>query len=422
LFSALVFCFESQGSFSGNLKSSSDYYPYTLGEPTDDLVPYLTLDLSGKHKFSKKFRFQWKAVALSNLESDSSPENFYADLPEAFFEWKASGEFRLRAGMNTVNWGVVDVSSPSDVVNPSAFFTPLRTFKRGAPMIEADWDKEVIGLHGIFIPIQQRPLLPGADSRWLPRKSLLNVTDGYDRIILPEFLEYEFEKADSLNRAEYNNWGLRANSHLGSLDMFLMHFEGQAPSPKIRPTLSITPGSTAREGIASSPIILQPVSYRVRTSSFGFVWAGSSVILRGESAYQHTISEGPLVQPWSWANVLAAETNVSVGSSTMTLLAQYYYTKNPQSPDNLISSSYRLFDKTTVLGMRWQMTEEVLVLASLLYEENAHGTFAMLGFENKLSDVLKWGLSWRDFHAPEDGLIKTFDRNDHATLDLIYYF
>jgi hypothetical protein len=46
----------------------------------------------------------------------------------------------------------------------------------------------------------------------------------------------------------------------------------------------------------------------------------------------------------------------------------------------------------------------------------------MAGFENKLSDSLRWGLSWRDFSAPEEGLIKTFDRNDHATLELTYYF
>jgi hypothetical protein len=422
LFLLLAFAIEGHASFNGTLKSSTDKYPYTLGEPTADLIPYLSLDLGGKHKFTKKFRFQWKGVALANLESESSPEKFYGDLPEGFFELRSSAEFKVRLGMNTVNWGVVDISSPMDVVNTSAFFHPMRSMKRGAPMLELDWDKEVFGVHALYIPRQQRALLPSADSRWLPRKFLVNVTNGYERIVLPEFLEYDFDEPETLDRALDHNAGLRLSSHLGSVDLYAMHFEGSAPSPKVRPTIVVDPGSTPTEGIARSPIHLAPVSYRVRTSGFGFVWAGESLIFRGESAYQHTISDDPLVQPWSWQSVAALETNMSAGSSTITWLLQYYYTKNPQSPDNLISSSYRLFDRTALLGMRWPISEKVLITGSVLYEENAHGTFGLLGFEHKYTDTLKWGLSWRDFYAPEDGLIKTFDRNDHATLDLIYIF
>lgn len=420
LFLALAFCLESHASFSGNLKSSTDQYPYDLGEPTSVLIPYLSLELNGKHKLARKLRFEWKAIALSNLESEYSPEKLYGDLPEGYFEWRATGSTRVRLGMNTMNWGVVDISSPSDVVNTSAFFHPMRSLKRGAPMIELDWDKEVFGIQAIYIPRQQRPLLPSSDSRWLPREVLVNVDSQFGRILIPEFLEYEYLPAEELDHALDHNAGLRLSSHFGSLDMFAMHFEGAAPSPKVRPTINIV--GSGNDWTAVSPFQLAPVSYRVRTSGFGFVWAGENWIYRAETAYQHTISNDPLVQPWSWASALAAETNMNIGSSTVTWLLQYYYTQNPQAPDNLISSSYRLFDKTTVLGMRWQASESVLILGSLLYEANGDGTFALLGFENKMSDALKWGLSWRDFRAPKEGLIKTFDKNDHATLDLIYYF
>jgi len=46
----------------------------------------------------------------------------------------------------------------------------------------------------------------------------------------------------------------------------------------------------------------------------------------------------------------------------------------------------------------------------------------MAGFDQRLSDSLKWSVSWRDFSAGRDGLIKTYERNDHAGMDLIYYF
>jgi len=122
LFLFLFTCFAGADGFTGQLKSTTDDYPYHLGPPTQDLIPYLSLELSDKYKFRKSLRAQWKLFALSNTSSKSPPENFYGDIHEAFVEYRAS-DTKFRAGMNTVNWGVVDVFSPSDVVNTLAVFT-----------------------------------------------------------------------------------------------------------------------------------------------------------------------------------------------------------------------------------------------------------------------------------------------------------
>jgi hypothetical protein len=407
-------------SFSGSLKSSTDFYPAHLGEPTDDVTPYVILDVNGKHKLNKKLRVQWRGYALSNPDSKSAPENLYGDLPEAFFEWKAPADFKLKLGMNTVNWGVVDVSSPSDVVNPSAFFHPLRLLKRGSPMIDLAWNKEVIGFEAIYIPRQQKSLLPSTDSRWLPRKLLLNLSYAGDKILLPDFIEYQYTKDEILDHALDHNAGLRLSSHLGSVDLYLMHFEGAAPQPKVRPKITINSGPSGT--FAASPVVLRPLYYRVRTSSLGAVYAGEKWIFRVESAYQHSISQDPLIQPWAWSSVAAIETNFNLGSSTLTVLGQYYYAQNPQESDNLITSTYRLFDRTGVLGFRWPVSETLLLTGSVLYETKTRGKFLMAGFEQKLSDVLRWGMGWRDFSAEVDGLLKTYDKNDHANLELIYFF
>lgn len=429
LLALAFFSTAASASFSGQLKSSTDYYPEDLGAPTDTLVPYLSLDLNGKYKFTKKFRFQWKAYGLSNPESEEMPEQLYGDVQEGFFEYKMKS-LRLRLGINTINWGVVDLASPSDVVNSQAFFHPLRTIKRGAPMVEFDWDKEAFGLHAIYIPVQRKGVLPSTDSRWLPRTLLLNTNTEFGRVHLPDVLEYQYEDDEVLENGETgytlsrkalaHNAGLRLSSRFGGLDLFAMHFEGAAPQPKAHPYVTIV--GYGSDWLASSPIRLAPVYYRVRTSSAGFVWAFEKWILRGESAYQHTLSRNELLQPWSWSSVLAVETNVDVGSKSITLLGQYYYSQNPQAADNVISSSYRLFDRTGVLGMRIPISDDTTVIASGLYETKTKGVFAMLAFENKLSDSMRWGLGWRDFSAQEDGLIKTYDKNDHATLDLTYYF
>jgi hypothetical protein len=57
----------------------------------------------------------------------------------------------------------------------------------------------------------------------------------------------------------------------------------------------------------------------------------------------------------------------------------------------------------------------------MLDTEN-QGLFVMAGFTRKLSDALAWSLGWRDFSGGSDGLIKTYEHNDHASMDLIYYF
>lgn len=427
VFLALAAPLASAGPINGQLKSTTDDYPYNLGPPTSDLIPYVSLQFEQKVKFSHTLHLQWKAFALTNTASKYPPENFYGDIPELYLE-KKWGESKWRIGLNTVNWAVVDVNSPSDTVNTIAMFHPLRQMKEGAPMVEGLIGPEAFNLDLIYIPVQRRPLLPSKDSRWLPRDFLVNVPSyqGISKIDIPQRLDYEFNHAQDLSGSLQNNYGAKLASHLGSLDTQITYFEGAAPTPKILPTINATFGNTPDELIAMSPIYLTPITYRVRTTGFGFAWAAlDNLIIRGESAYQSTVSQyqvSGVLQPWSWSNVLALETNVSIGSSTLTILGQYYYAKNPQAADNFLASSYRLFDNAAILGGRLAYSDTLTVNLSALYEPDTKGVFAQGGFDEKLSDHLSWGLSYHEFAAQKDSLLKTFEKNSHGTLDMIYYF
>src|SRR5207248_584344 len=96
----------AMATISGQLKSTTDDFPYRYGPPTETVIPYVSAELQNKIKFRKNFRAQWKLYAITNTSSKYAPENFYGDVPEAFIEMK-SGDGKLRLGMNTVNWGVV---------------------------------------------------------------------------------------------------------------------------------------------------------------------------------------------------------------------------------------------------------------------------------------------------------------------------
>lgn len=432
--SPYVFSPSANARIRGSFKSSTDFYQQKLGQPTDDLTPFLLLDVGGKNKITKKFRFQWRLFAAGNMEAEGEGategtpfnEAGYVDLPEAFFELKA-GSSKFKLGMNTINWGVVDGYSPSSVVNTSAFFHPLRTYKRGAPMIEWQLGGDKFGFEALYIPRQPRSVLPATDSRWLPRDILVNLSSLIPQVTFPDRIEYtygpEIEASGAGVKARDHNAGARLYAHLGKVDLQLTHFEGLSAAPKVKVLGTIN--STADGFVGTNPMELRPVSYRIRNTGAGITYAGDSVIFRLESAYQDTLTsmkDNLGLQPWSWTSAAGMETNLNIGSTTMTAILQYYQTENPQKADNLISSSYRLFDQTGVLALRWPFNDDLVMSGSVLYEMVNKGLFWTAGFENKFADALKWGVSWRDFSAGEEGLIRTFEKNDHFALDLSYYF
>lgn len=432
----LIFlCFTPQAfAISGHLRSSTDFYQKKLGPPTDETVPWGQLELTDKQKLSKRWRFQWKLFALGNFEAGKPGENeeklaneqSYVDVQEAFIEFKPGAAAKFRLGYNTVNWGMVDVSSPANVVNTSAFLHPLRLPRRGSPMVEMTLGKEEFGISALYIPRQPRAVLPARDSRWLPRDILTNIPTGLaeaNDVILPETIEYRYLADTEMDHARDHNYGAKLYSHLGSWDFQLTYFEGQSPFPKFSPVLSLT--SVGNQWYASKDVGLGQVQYKVRNSGLGITYAAEKMIFRLESVYQHTLTDPSKVfglEPWKWSSVFGIETNVDIGSSTLTILTQYFHTEIPIKADNLISSSYRLFDRTGVLGLRWPMNDRWTLSASALLETQTHGLFWSAAVENKISDSLKMAVGWRDFSAQDPGLLKTFDKNDHANLEMTYYF
>ncbi len=414
----LLVNFPAWASISGQLKSTTDVYPHNFGPPTQTVVPYVSLELNDKYKISRNTRAQWKLYALTNTVSKYSPEKFYGDIPEALVEMRR-GTGKLKLGINTLNWGVVDVSSPSDVVNTQAIFHPLRTSKQGAPMVDVSFGPETFNLNLVYIPVQRAPVLPSKDSRWLPRELLIDekVAElNNNSIIFPKTIEYEYTKMDTQSHALNHNAGAKLSSHIGSWDLQVVHFQGAAPSPKIKPLIRTFFNDLI------SPVPLTQVNYRIRTTGFGFVWAREKWIWRGESAYSHTISEDPYLPPWSWQSVLEAETNIDLGSSTLTVVMLGYYTQNPKEADNNIGSAYRIFDRTAVLAGRWAYSENLTIMLSGLWETQTNGLFAMGSFDYKLSDHLKWGLTWRNFSAQKPGLLKTYAKDSHGSMELTYFF
>jgi hypothetical protein len=423
---------------NGEIKTVADSFTSHIRGPTEDLVPYLGAELGDRYRLTPQWRLEWRVLGVSSFSADGPPENFYADVPMGFLEFQARADLKFRVGMNTTNWAVVNLHSPSDVVNNISLFHPLRAHKQAAPMAEVEWGSETLNLDLIYIPLYRDPELPSRNSRWLPRSFLMNMQQDGRRIVIPDKLEYRWDNPQTLGQAN-QNFGGKLATHLGSWDLQATYFRGLAPSPKVIPTtLDVESVAGSGEETAHSPIHLTSYSYITETTGGGFHWSGEVITVRGESAYQHTVSRSPLLQAWSWSNALTVETEITIYQRPLTMQMGGFYASNPQAADNLISSAYRMFDRSAVLGGRLRCADDLTLLASVLYETKTRGVFWMAGFERKLkgyffepsydrssgrlSGPLSWGVSWRDFSAQRDGLLRTYDRNDHFTLEMSYLF
>lgn len=421
-----LFLSQSAFAFSGKLESLTEYFPTDLGGPTNTVTPRLGIELDQDGKMNKQFRYSFKGTFQSNLASKYQPENYFADLYEAYVEYKPNRKFKTIIGWNTVNWGVLDLYSPMDVVNQHTYFDPLNTQKRGAPMVDFEWKPRGWEMSAIYIPFQAKPIFPSNDSRWLPRSSIsnvnVNVLNQPATAILPPSPVYDIQSPVTVNSALNHNFGLNLVKHWESFDLHGMYFNGAASTPSF--LLDLNGAFTPPVFNLNNPIVLHPMFYRTETSAIGFTANLGDVILRGESTYIATVHppDAYNISPWMWQNGVALEKNWDLGSTTLTQLVHYYYAKYPNAGSNLPDSGYRLFDNSGMLGFRWAINDEKYFYASILYNFPQQGIFWIAGYSQKLTDALRWDVSWRDISARKDGLLKTYGQNDHAVLDLTYFF
>jgi|GEM_PF-6828234 len=430
----LIFSFfisTSALALSGKLESLTEYFPKDLGASTNTVTPRLGIELDQDGKINKQYRYSFKGTFQSNLVSKYQPENYFADLYEAYVEYKPTRKFKTIIGWNTVNWGVMDIYSPMDVVNQHTYFDPLNSAKRGAPMVNFQWNPRGWEISAMYIPFQAKAIFPSNDSRWLPRNTINNVAINYQgsrgQALLTNPVTYDIQNPVTVNSALNNNFGLNLVKHFDSLDLHAMYFNGAASTPSF---LLDTTGGTFQSLPPNlvikldNPIILHPMFYRTQTSAFGFSANLGDVILRGESAYVATVPppDAYNVTPWMWQSGIGLEKNWDLGSTTLTQLVHYYYAKYPDQGGNLPDSGYRIFDNTPMIGFRWAINDEKYFYASVLYNVTQDGIFWIAGYSEKLTDALRWDISWRDISAKKDGLLKTYGDNDHAVIDLTYFF
>lgn len=387
-----------------------------------------TQRLPGTVRYGRALRFRFQPLVQADPGNASRTERFYWDFPEAYFQWQAL-PWTVQVGMNVYNWGDTDVFNPLDVVNARRYFDPFRSEKRGAPAISVKKDFEKFFVEGIYLPVQRKTLLPGENSRWLPRdvyrSRSFDVQQGLQaKILLPSVVTYHYMAADERENALQNNFGARVKFRFSGFDWTLAAFEGAAVTPAVNlrdlPILQVT---AVADGVVtfspeSSDIFIQPVYYRNRVGGTSFTLVAGDFLVKGASAYSSPKKKQSDLPAKSWENVLGLERTFSIGSGSLTALAQGTYVQRSDRLDTNTVSLARMFDRAGMGALRWSPNEQVTVLGSYLRDIHFKGNLVHSELSVKVADGWKAKASGDYLSGATETPLGTYKMNKRATISL----
>ena len=409
------------GEFDFGIEAAAEPQVYfqTLPNPTRQQDQVVRVTPNAKYK-SGSVRFQTQFTARTNSASKVPVEQFLLNLTEAFLEWRKY-PVNLKLGVNTHNWGYMDGFSPLDVVNTKVYLDLLNSEKRGSPGLDITYEADTWSFQGLYIPVQQLPVMPATDSRWLPRFFLIDTALDDITLQLPKEFDYIYGSEEIFDQALANNFGFRFQKRFSKADLGLVYFEGVAQAPQfgIEVTGSLIDANTI---LVDSDVRLTPLFHRQRVSGVQLAYTISDIILKIESAYTEAITNNSEIPTWTYQNALGLEIPFYIGSRTLNVLVQGYYGDSDIGKDNLLSSSTRIFDESAALGFRYGIDSHTSILATGVYDFSTDSYFAHAQFNKGIGKYAEVMLAYDFFAGEETTLLGSFNRNERVTFRLAFRY
>jgi hypothetical protein len=372
----------------------------------------------------RAFRLKLLPLAQVDQQNVSQNERFYWDFPEAYLQYQ-SLPWTFQAGLNVFQWGDTDVFNPLDVVNPRRYFDPLRSEKIGTPALVVKRDFKKFFVEAIYMPVQRRTLLPGEDSRWLPRdifrtRSVGTGEYGTWRVLLPKNLRYRYQQHIEIDDPLKNNFGLRAKFRFSGFDWTVAAYEGSAPAPTVTVGLiRLTGGSLASKTISVDPDVqLLPIYYRNRMYGTSFVWVLGDFLVKGASAVNKPTQADIDLPKKAWENALGLERTFGLGEGSVTALVQGTYVRRDEDVVTNSISLARMFDRAVMGALRWAPDERWTVLLSYLNDLHFKGSLVHSEVAWRIADGWRTKVSGDFLSGPTETPLGTYKDNDRVTLSL----
>ncbi|WII71023.1 hypothetical protein QJS83_11175 [Bdellovibrio sp. 22V] len=401
-------------------KLEATYFPQDIGDNTNRDLYKLELDPNYLWKYKDNFRFYSKLTFVANPNNNSDEEKYFFDVTEGYFRY--TGEtYSLQAGANIFTWGVTDGYNPVDIVNQKQYFDPLHSRKLGSLSMVfsqtlGNWEYELI-----YIPRSREAILPGTESRWLPREVYVPYTPENDLVLLlPETLRYHYGTKESLDNALDNNGAFRVQRRGDVFDIGLSFYEGVASFPIVQPVVTGTIVAVSPKTIVQvdPDVTLNTKNYRLRQGGLTLTATFWEMLFKYASAYSQSIGDDPLLPGWTHENVAALEKNFPLGDKGFLIgVLQYSLITSERANDSNLSVT-EIFREAWMLGgrMTWKEVWNYSLLG--LYDQKHGSNFIEASIGRRFFD--RWVLTFTaDFiQGSQETPLGVYENNDSYTLSL----
>ena len=420
------------------LKSFFLYYPSDING-TENTHYSVRGELYGTYHLGKHWSFIWQPIIEYNpsvKEFDLDRENVESNSERIFYQFSKAyirfrwSNFRLLIGNTTYPWGKHEGFSPLEVVNSSRYINPINTEKLASPSMSLKWNlSDSIDVETIYIPIKSKMVLPGENSRWLPRNIYVTRTlrDG-TLLILPPDLQYHYQEAEELDKARHNNFAVRIRKKSANMDLSAIYFEGAANVPSVNLSIRAIgdiPGEGESPELRVQPDVgLIPVYYKVRTYGGSIVYTGLDTIFRLEGAFTDQISTATdKALPGSSTELaFSVEKEFFIMGKSFTGLLQGNWGDYESSPENGITSLSRIFERGLLLGFRYSHSKELSFIGSVFADLNYSGSIYTLYTNYKLYNNISATLIGSILNGEGTTPLGTYKDNDLISFNLQYDF
>jgi len=380
---------KSNWSLTTDAKIESVYWSKDYGVDTNNTLNRLALIPTLTGKYGETYRFYFKPYFQWDPQNKSTEEQVFADAGEAYFKLRGENS-SVQIGSNILNWGVTDGYNPMDIVNMRQYYDPLHGVKLGAPSLLFSHNTEKSEQELIYIPKTRGSILPGTESRWLPRQIYIpRSVDNNIVLLLPEDIRYSYEREEVLNGALDNNVGLRLQWHLGPVDLSFTGFEGASLFPIVQPivtgnVIQISPIIIIQ---ADSPILLRQKYYRQRAGGFSWVSSQWGFLLKYATNYSQSLGDDPLLPGWTHESIAGLEKNFNIGKEgLLTAILQYSFINTQIDNDSNLSVT-EIFRRSWMAGGRFSWGDNWTITALGLYDAVRYSNFQQYAIARRLFDV-----------------------------------
>ncbi len=381
---------------------------------------------SGEDSVITSGKARWRYEPLSTLRLRVDGEWIYESLnQEVAF---GGQEFRLEsgqdrhffsAGLISAKFGGAGVLNPWSQINAKDRHQPQQTLILPSPGIQYEM-RGLTSLVSVTLwPWRWPDRLPGPLSLWWPRQEALPLKIDDPLVLLSKNPEYHVARAQDADTGLRNNVALQWKKEILSSDFALFYFEGHLGAPSLVPTLNgqiiaVDPRTVLQ---LDDRVNIQPIYTRQR--AIGYHWQKELF----EMIFQHHLLAAQNVEkPELRTTQVHLSTEKYLNSKAFSGLVFIEYAKIWESQSSELRNLIDIFSDTTLLGARWNWTDESNFTLGYLHHFPSRGNLLQAQMDTRWTSTWSSTFQILGLFGPAESLSGIYSGNSYAQLQLTMSF